>query len=134
VQAEKSIATVLAETKEELKEFVSTRLEMLRAELKEKTSLWKQAIIMLVIAAVLLLAAWMTLTFALIAFFHALFITSVYAWLYAGLIVGGIYLAISVLVGWFGYSELKEAGVKPTRTLEVLKQDQVWIQNEARSL
>ena len=134
MQAEKSIATVLAETKEELKEFFSTRLEMLRAELKEKTSTWKQAIVMLVIAAVLLLAAWMTLTFALIAFFHALFITSVYSWLYAGLIVGGIYLVIGGLVGWFGYSELKEAGVKPKRTLEVLKQDQVWIQNEARSL
>jgi uncharacterized membrane protein YqjE len=134
VQAEKSIATVLAETKEELKEFFSTRLEMLRAELKEKTSTWKQAIVMLVIAAVLLLAAWMTLTFALIAFFHAVFITSVYSWLFAGLIVGGIYLAIGGLVGWFGYSELKSAGVKPTRTLEVLKQDQVWIQNEARSL
>ena len=134
MQAEKSIATVLAETREELKEFLSTRLEMLRAELKEKTSTWKQAIVMLVIAAVLLVAAWMTLTFALIAFFHALFITSVYSWLFAGLIVGGIYLLIGGLAGWFGYSELRAAGVKPTRTLEVLKQDQVWIQNEARSL
>ena len=134
MQAEKSIASVLAETKEELKEFISTRLEMLRTELREKTSTWKQAIIMLVISAVLLLAAWMTLTFALIAFFHGLFLTSVYSWLYAGLIVGGIYLVIGGLVGWFGYSELKSTGVKPARTLEVLKQDQVWIQNEARSL
>jgi hypothetical protein len=38
------------------------------------------------------------------------------------------------LVGWFAYRELKDTGVTPTRTLEVLKQDQVWIQNEARSL
>ena len=134
MQAEKSIATVLAETKEELKEFLSTRVAMLRAEVREKTSMWKQAVVMLAIAVVLLVAAWMTLTFALIALFHALFITSVYSWLYAGLIVGGIYLAIGGLVGWFGYSELRAAGVKPTRTLEVLKQDQVWIQNEARSL
>jgi uncharacterized membrane protein YqjE len=133
VPAEKSIATVLAETKEELKEFLSTRLEMLRAELREKTSTWKQSILMLVVAAVLLVAAWMTLTFALIAFFHAVFITSVYSWLFAGLIVGGIYLLAGGLVGWFAYSELKATGVKPTRTLEVLKQDQIWIQNEARS-
>ena len=133
MQAEKSIASVLAETKEELKEFLSTRLEMLRAELREKTSTWKQAVIMLAIAAVLLVAAWMTLTFALIAFLHAIFIASVYSWLFAGLIVGAVYLLAGGLVGWFGYSELKATGMKPTRTLEVLKQDQVWIQN-ARSI
>jgi uncharacterized membrane protein YqjE len=134
VHTEKTIATVLAETKEELKEFVATRLEMLRTELREKTSTWKQSIILLLVAAVLLIAAWMTLTFALIAVLHAALIGSIYSWFFAGLIVGGLYLVVGGLVGWFAYRELKDTGVTPTRTLEVLKQDQVWIQNEARSL
>ena len=134
MHTEKSLAAVLAETKEELKSFISTRLEMLRAELREKTSTWKQGIILLAVAAVLLVAAWMTLTFALIGLLHAVLIASAYSWFFAGLIVAVLYLVVGGLVGWFAYGELKETGVKPARTLQVLKQDQLWIQNEARSL
>ena len=43
-----------------------------------------------------------------------------------GAVAGGV-------VGWFGYTEMREVGVAPKRTLEVLKQDQVWIENEART-
>ena len=50
-----------------------------------------------------------------------------------GVIIGGIYLLGGIAVGWFAYSELTSAGIAPTRTIEVLKQDQVWIQSEART-
>jgi F0F1-type ATP synthase membrane subunit c/vacuolar-type H+-ATPase subunit K len=57
-----------------------------------------------------------------------------FGWFWAALIVGGAYLIGGIIVGWFGYSETRAAGgVAPTRTLNVLKQDQVWIQNEART-
>jgi uncharacterized membrane protein YqjE len=134
VHTDKSLATVLAETREELKEFVTTRVEILTAELKEKISTWKQAIPFLLIAASLLFAGWMTLTFALVALLHVVFIASAYSWFFAGLIVAVFYLLVGGLVGWFAYGELTETGLKPTRTLEVLKQDQVWIQNEARTI
>jgi len=133
VHTDKSLATILAETKEELKEFVATRVGILKAEIDEKIRTWKYVVPLLLAAAALLLAGWMALTFALMALLHAIFLPSPYAWLWAGLIVAGAYLLLGIAVGWFAYSEISAAGIIPNRTLQVLKQDQVWIQNEART-
>jgi len=133
VHTDKSLATILAETKEELKEFVVTRVGILKAEIDEKIRTWKYVVPLFLIAAALLSAGWMTLTFALMALLHGVFLPSPYAWLWAGLIVGGAYLILGIAIGWFAYSEISATGITPTRTLQVLKQDQVWIQNEART-
>jgi len=133
VHNEKSIGIILAEAKAELKEFFNTRLQILRSELKEKVGSLKQSVPLLLVAAALLLAGWIALTFALVALIQAWFLPSAYSWMWAALIVGCLYLAGGIAVGWFGYSEIKTVGVAPKRTLEVLKQDQVWIQNEART-
>lgn len=130
---EKSIGTVVSETKQELKEFVQTRIAILKAEIGEKIRTWKYAVPMLLGALALLLAAWIVLTFAIVALLAGIFQPSQYAWLWGALIVGGAYLLLGLAVGWFAYTELSTAGVAPQRTLEVLKQDQVWIQNEART-
>lgn len=130
---EKSLATILAETKDEIKQFVTTRVNILKAEMDEKVRTMKSVIPIALVAAALLLAAWITLTFALIALLHGLFLPSVYAWMWAALIVGGAYLVLGVTAGWFAYSEIKSTGLAPNRTLNVLKQDQIWIQNEART-
>lgn len=130
---EKSIGTVVSETKQELKEFIQTRVAMLKTEYVEKVRTWKYAIPMLLGALALLLAAWIVLTFAIVALLAGIFQPSPYAWLFGGLIVGVAYLLMGLAVGWFAYSELSSVGVAPQRTMEVLKQDQVWIQNEART-
>jgi hypothetical protein len=44
-----------------------------------------------------------------------------------------VYLIIGGIVGWLGYKEITTEGLAPQRTLRVLRQDQAWIQNEARS-
>ncbi|MGC2695047.1 MAG: phage holin family protein [Candidatus Angelobacter sp.] len=133
MHTEKSLATILAETKAELTRFVTTRLEILKAEMDEKIRAWKAAIPILLGALALLMAGWMALTFALIALLHGLFLPSPYAWLWASLIVAVVYLALGAALGWFAYGEISAAGLTPNRTLNVLKQDQVWIQNEART-
>lgn len=130
---EKSIGTVVSETKQELKEFIQTRIAILRTEFAEKLRIWKYAIPMLLAALALFLAAWIVLTFAIVALLAGIFQPSPYAWLFGGLIVGVAYLLLGLAVGWFAYSELSSVGVAPQRTMEVLKQDQVWIQNEART-
>lgn len=130
---EKSIGTVVSETKQELKEFIQTRIAILRSELAEKLRTWKYAIPMLLAAGALLLAGWIVLTFALVALLAGIFYPSPYNWLFGALIVGVPYVLLGVAVGWFAYSELSSVGVAPQRTMEVLKQDQVWIQNEART-
>jgi hypothetical protein len=133
VHTEKSLADILVETREELKQFVTTRVGILKAEIEEKVRSWKAVIPLLLGAVALLLAAWMTLTFAFIALLHGMFLPSPYAWLWAALIVTGVYLALGIALGWFAYSEISTTGIIPTRTIKVLKQDQVWIQNEART-
>lgn len=130
---EKSLGTVISETKEELKDFIQTRIAILKAEIADKISTWKYSVPMLMAALGLLLAAWIILTFVLVALLAALFQPSPYAWVYGGLIIGGAYLLGGLAVGWFAYSELSATGIAPNRTIEVLKQDQVWIQNEART-
>jgi len=133
VHTEKSLATLLAETREELKEFVVTLVGILKAEIEEKIKTWKYVIPIMLIAAALLWAGFMTLTFALVALLHGVFLPSPFAWLWGALIVGGVYLVVAIAIGWFAYSELSAQGIAPTRTLKVLKQDQVWLQNEART-
>ncbi|HKV94137.1 MAG TPA: phage holin family protein [Candidatus Angelobacter sp.] len=134
MQTDKSLAALLAETKQELKEFINTRIGLLKAEIEEKLRTWKYVIPLLLVAAALMLAAWITLTFTLVALLHALFTPSPYSWLWGSLIVGGVYLVMGTVVGWFVYSELKAVGLAPTRTLNVLKQDQIWLQNEAKTV
>jgi uncharacterized membrane protein YqjE len=130
---EKSLGVVLTETKEEMKEFIETRLQILRAEINEKVKTWKYSLPLLLLAAGLLLIGWITLTFSLVALIRAFFLPDPFAWLWAGLIVTALYLVAGLAVGWFAYSELLSVGVAPKRTMQVLKQDQVWIQNEART-
>ena len=133
MHTEKSIATILAETKDELKQFVTTRVNILKAEMDEKISRIKSVIPLAIVAALFLLSAWGVFTFALIALLHAFFVPSAYAWLWASLIVTAVYLLVGAIAGWLAYSEIKATSLTPTRTLKVLQQDQVWIQNEART-
>ena len=133
MHTEKSIATILAETKDELKQFVTTRVNILKAEMDEKISRIKSIIPLAVVGTLFLLSGWMVFTFALIALLHTLFLPSAYAWLWASLIVTAVYLLVGAIAGWLAYSEIKATSLTPTRTLKVLQQDQVWIQNEART-
>ena len=71
MHTEKSIATILAETKDELKQFVTTRVNILKAEMDEKISRLKSVIPLAVVAALFLVSGWMVFTFALIALLHA---------------------------------------------------------------
>jgi Putative Actinobacterial Holin-X, holin superfamily III len=133
VHTEKSLAAILAETKEEITRFITTRVSMLKAETEEKVRKLKAVIPLIVVALALLIAGWMALTFALIALLHALFLPSIYSWLWAGLIVGGLYVAIGIVIGQMAIGRIKATSLTPSRTLTVLKQDKVWIQNEART-
>jgi hypothetical protein len=133
VYNEKSIGDVLAETKEELKNFVQTRLAILKAEISEKIKKGK-AVIPVAISAVLFLGtAWLAITFTLIALVAALFQPRPLAWFYGGLIVTIFYAIIGGIVGVVTLNRIKAVNMTPTRTIEVLKQDQMWVQKETKA-
>ncbi len=55
------------------------------------------------------------------------------AWAVAFAIVGALFLMAGALALAFGVSKLKARSLKPERTLRILKQDKIWLQNEARN-
>ena len=131
IQRERSLADVAHEIKVELKDFIQTRVEMLRKELNENIASIKAGIPMLIAGAVLGWFCLMLLTAALVAVIAPAF-ENEYRWASALGIVGLAYLLIGGAAAWMGYREITARGLAPKRTLQVLKEDQVWLQNEAR--
>ncbi len=129
----KSIGDVVQELKNDTRDFVQTRLQILNHEMKEKIDIWKVAIPMFVIAAVLAGVSFLVLTFALVSFLAGIFQPSPYAWCYGALIIFAVYVIGAFLLFYFAKREIQQAGLAPVRTIRVLKDDQLWIQNEARS-
>lgn len=131
---EKSMRDVLDDLKVELKEFVSTRIEMFKTEISEKLTRIKAAVPMMVAAAVLALGAFFAFTVGLMAIVAGLLpFEPAWNWAIGAGCVFLLYALIGGIAGWMGYKEISTEGLAPQRTLRVLKQDQVWIQNEARS-
>src|SRR5262245_38126103 len=101
---------------------------MLHAEMNEKLSAWKTGIPLIIVALLFAFVAFLVLTGALV------FVVAMplgVGWALAA--VGLAYLVLAAVMGWIGYAEIAHNQLKPERTLRVLKEDQTWIQNEARS-
>lgn len=129
----RSIAAVVNEVKDELKEFVQTRLQMLRSELNEKMRSFKAAAPMLAAGVVFLLTAYLLLTICLVALVSVAFYDNPYRWSLSFLIVGAVWAIIGGMAAAFGIRTLGAQGLAPKKTLKVLKEDQIWLQSEART-
>lgn len=131
--AEKSIASVISETKDELKSFLQTRAQLFQAEAREKLKAWKMSAMLIGAGALLLLTAWFTFVFAIVALVRSWLGNGDYSWCFGGLIIGALFAVLGLGVGFAGYQAIKKAGVAPKRTLRILKKDQEWIQNQTRT-
>jgi len=129
---DKSLTQVLQEIKNDLSEFATTRYEMLLAEVKDKVRMFKLSLPMLGAAALMALGAFFAFTYAIVAVI-AESMDSKYAWFFGALIVTVVYAVVGSILGYLGYRELTAESLAPNRTMEVLKQDQRWIKDEARA-
>lgn len=127
----KSLPEIVNELKVELKDFVGTRLAMLRSEMQEKWSSVKLSLPALLGGIVLLMTAWLLLTAVIVTAIANTF-ANPWAWVFAFLIVGGAYLLVGGMMVMGAVSKLKQTKLLPERTLRVLKQDEVWLQTEAK--
>lgn len=133
-QNNRSVAELLAGFRDELKDFFSTRIQMLRTEMSEKVSTWKVATPSLVIGAVFLAVSFLVFTGFLIAIIGMAFADRSYAYPVAFAIVFVLYALVGGVALMYGIRTLREAGgVTPERTMRMLKEDQVWLQTEART-
>lgn len=129
----RTLAGTMNAAKEEFKQFAETRLAMLQAEMKEKTTAIKASLPMLVIGGAIALMSLMVLTAALICVLWTVFTPSPYAPFLACVIVGIAYALFGFGALFMGYSRLTEKSLVPERTIKVLKEDKIWLQNEART-
>ena len=129
----RTVGSILSDTKEELKDFLETRIAMLRTELSEKVTMLKSAAPLAVVGILFLMTAYMIFTLGLVGVIVAFMPENPYRWCIA-------FFAIAVLWGIVGgicaYMAMREFQVKelmPKRTMQVLKEDKVWLQSEVRS-
>lgn len=129
----RTVGSILSDTKEELKEFLETRIAMLRTELGEKMAMLKAAAPLAVVGILFLLTAYVLFTLGLVGVIIAFIPENPYRWCIA-------FFAVAVLWGLIGgicaYMALREFQVKelmPKRTMQVLKEDKLWLQSEVRS-
>jgi uncharacterized membrane protein YqjE len=130
--SDRPLRDIIQELKTEASGFVNTRIAMLKAEINEKIAHLKAAAPMLAAAILFALGAFFAFTYALIAVI-AVFVNNQYAWAIGAGAVFLLYAIIGGLLGWLGIKEVKTEGLAPQRTIRVLKQDQDWLKNEART-
>ena len=128
-----TLAEVVAEIKDEIKEFVQTRVQMFKTELHDKITAWKAGALLAAVGLVFLGTAYLLITLAVVGLVAVAFQGSPYAWFLSFLIVGVVWALIGGIAGFIAVREFKAQGVAPKRTIEVLKEDKIWLQNEAES-
>ena len=88
----KSVAALFAEMKQELQDFVQTRVTMFKVELQEKVRMMKAAAPLAVIGAMLLLTAYLLFTLALVSLVFAFLPDNAYRWCIAFAAIGVLWL------------------------------------------
>lgn len=128
---ERSLAELISEIKEEVKEFVQTRVSMFVAEMREKVNNSKNGAIFAGIALMLGWAGFLLLSVALAALVAVAFWGSPYAWFFGFLIIGLLWTIMAAMLALAAVRQFRD--VTPKRTIQVLKEDKIWLQHEARN-
>jgi uncharacterized membrane protein YqjE len=129
----RNLADLLAEIKDEIRDFLQTRISMLKAELREKSKNLKTAAILAISGILMLVTAYALLTLALVSLIMAAWPNSTYRWFFAFLAVGVLWSIFGAIAAYFAKRELELRGILPKRTIEVLKGDKVWVQTEVKN-
>ena len=132
VDDDRSLGSIIAEIKDEFKEFVNTRVRVIKAELHETIGAARTALPLILSALVLGFIAVLMFSLAIVVLLASAFPGSPYAWFYGFVIMGGILIATAAAAAFFAVNAFK-SGAFPKRTVEVLKEDKMWLQAEARS-
>jgi uncharacterized membrane protein YqjE len=134
---DRSLGSIIAEIKEEVKEFVNTRVEMVKAEIQEAMGAAKVAAKVAVPLGLMALAlfwvGFLLFTMAAVVLVAFAFAGHALAWFYAAIIVGFVWMALGAMCAFFAYNAIRSRSKFPQRTVQVLKADKAWLQTEARS-
>jgi uncharacterized membrane protein YqjE len=129
----RTMGSILSETKEELKEFLETRIAMLRTELSDKLAMVKSAAPLAVVGILFLLTAYVLFTLGLVGVIVAFLPDNPYRWCIAFFAIAVLWGIVGGLSAYFAVREFRLKELMPRRTMQVLKEDKVWLQSEVRN-
>lgn len=132
--SDRSLGSIVAEIKDEVKEFVATRVEMIKAELQETAEAARTAVPLIIIALGLFITGLLLLTMAAVVLVAFAFAGSALAWFYAAIIVAFVWFCVGATAAFFAYNAFRSHSRFPQRTVQVLKADKAWLQSEVRSV
>jgi len=129
----RTVAAILADTKDELRQFIETRVTLLGAELSEKMAMTKRAAPLAAGALMLLGTAYVLFTLALVGAVVALLPANPWRWCLAFLAVGVLWAVLGGIAAALARRRFALKQLMPNRTIGVLKGDGLWIQSEVKS-
>lgn len=130
---ERTVASILSDTKEEMKQFLSTRLEMLRAEMREKFRVVAAAAPLAIVGLVFLGTAYLLFALALVGLVQAAMPGNPFRWAIAFAAIAVLWAILGGIAASIALRKLKLKELLPNRTIKVLQEDRIWIQSEARN-
>jgi uncharacterized membrane protein YqjE len=130
----RSLADILAEMKNEFREFVQTRIELLRVELQQKTRVIKAALPLAAVGLLFLTMAFVLFSVALVGLVVVAFAGNPYRWFLAFLIISFLWALFGGIAVWVAKQRLSAKGVMPRKTIHVLNNDKAWLQREAKNI
>jgi uncharacterized membrane protein YqjE len=129
----RSLGAILSDIADELKEFLNTRIQMIKSELHETMRAVTVALPLGLFALILVGTGFLLMTGAVVVLVAAAFAGHAYAWFFAFAIVGVLWTAAGGAAAFFAYNEFRSKSMFPKHTVEVLKADKIWIESEART-
>jgi uncharacterized membrane protein YqjE len=132
VNGGRTVGSILSDTKEELKEFLETRIAMLKTELGEKMAMLKSAAPLAVVGILFLVTAYALFTLGLVGLIVAFLPENPYRWCIAFFAIAVLWGIVGGIAGYMAMREFQVKELMPKRTMQVLKEDKMWLQSEVR--
>ncbi|MBO0912662.1 MAG: phage holin family protein [Acidobacteria bacterium] len=129
----RSLGDIIAEIRDQLKQLLLTRLEMLKAELHETLAGLRVAAPLILAVLAFLVTAFLLFSAAAVALVVSAFSGNPYAWFFGFAIVGVLWVIFGAVAAFFAYNEFRSKAGFPKRTVGVLKADKDWLGSEART-
>jgi uncharacterized membrane protein YqjE len=129
----RSLGAIISEAREELKDFINIRVQMLKSELHETLAGIRIALPLGLVALLLIGTSFLLLSAAIVTLVASAFAGNPYAWFFGLIIIAVLWAVLAGIAGFFAYNEFRSKAMFPKRTVEVLKADKNWIESEART-
>jgi Putative Actinobacterial Holin-X, holin superfamily III len=114
----------------EIGEFIQTRSDLLKAAIRQQLPSLRIAILLGMTGGILLLAAYLLFTIAIVVLVGSAFPANPYRWFFGFLVVGVFSTGAGAIGVFLTKSELTLRSALPKRTLRVLKGDRKWMMSE----